>query len=179
VRTSVRLIAATNRDLPSLIRSKDFRDDLYFRLNVFQITVPPLRVRGDDVVLLARFFLNRSASALRKGQIQLTPAAEEILLAYEWPGNIRELKNVMERAAILCDTDEVGAEHLPREPQGSAFLRNTVGKDSDVLLSLNELERHYILHVMKTVNGNLSEAARILGVARNTLKAKLRLPEES
>src|SRR5262249_34333047 len=110
VRTSVRLIAATNRDMPSLIRSKDFRDDLYFRLNVFQITAPPLRARGNDIVLLARFFLNRSAAALRKGPIQLTPAAEEILLAYEWPGNIRELKNVMERAAILCDTDEVGAE---------------------------------------------------------------------
>lgn len=159
------------------MRSGAFREDLYFRLNAFEITVPALRDRGTDVVLLARFFLQRSAAALRKGPLRLTPEAEETLLSYGWPGNVRELRNVIERATILCETGETGVEHLPAELQASAFVssRCTSGsaRDSGTLPSLDEIERRYVEHVLKNVNGNLSQAARILGVARNTLKAKL------
>lgn len=173
IRANVRVIATTNRDLPARIRTSDFREDLYFRLKVFQIDVPPLRARGSDVVLLARFFLQRSATTLRKGPIRLMPRVEEILLGYDWPGNVRELRNVMERAAILCETGKVEVEHLPGELQASVFVRHHGASSCGAIPSLSEIERRYIAHVVETVGGNLSEAARILGIARNTLKAKL------
>ncbi|MBP90288.1 MAG: hypothetical protein CMJ64_26885 [Planctomycetaceae bacterium] len=177
VRTNVRVIAATNRDLQARIQSGDFRADLYFRLNAFQITVPLLRERDGDVVLLARFFLHRAASALRKGKLELTPPAEQILLSYHWPGNVRELHNVMERAAILCETGEIGTEHLPSELHASAFVAQHASGASGRMPSLAEMDRRYMAHVLESTGGNFSEAARILGVARNTLKAKLRPPD--
>ncbi len=177
IQTNVRVIAATNRDLQARIRSGSFREDLYYRLNAFQITVPPLRARGTDMVLLARFFLQRSATALRKGTLHLTPQAEEILLAYEWPGNVRELRNVVERAAILCKTGEIAGKHLPGDFQVSAFLRRHAAKGSGVMPSLAQIERRYVEHVVERADGNLSEAARILGIARNTLKARIRSPD--
>ncbi len=169
----VHVLAATNRDLKTMLESGALREDLYFRLNVFQIRVPPLRERGDDVVLLARFFLRRSASTLRKSPLELAGDAEETLVGYDWPGNIRELQNVMERAAILCDGGEVGVEHLPIEVQSSAFVQRQAPDKTTHMPSLDEIERRYVAHVTRRVNGNLSQAARILGIARNTLKAKL------
>ncbi len=178
IQTNVRVIAATNRDLPSRVRQGSFREDLFFRLNIFQIDVPPLRARGADIVLLARFFLQCFASALRKGPIRLTPQVEEILLVYGWPGNVRELRNMVERAAILCETGEVTAAHLPGQIQESAFVSREVGKATGAMPSLAEIERRYMVHVLESVDGNLSEAARILGIARNTLKSRLRLSEQ-
>ncbi len=177
VRTNVRLIAVTNRDLPSSVRSGTFREDLFFRLNTFQINVPPLRSRGNDVVLLARFFLDRSAASLRKGPIRLASEVEEILLAYGWPGNVRELRNVMERAAILCESGEVMVAHLPGEIQTSSYVSRQVDKGSGTMPSLNEIERRYVSYVVQSVGDNLSEAARVLGISRNTLKAKLHRSE--
>ena len=173
IRTNVRVIAATNRDLSKQVRLGALREDLYFRLKVFQIDVPPLRDRGPDVILLARFFLQRSAAALRKGAVRLTKPAEETLLAYDWPGNVRELRNVMERAAILCEAGEVGVEDLPAELQASSFVRQYGEKGSGVMPSLRDIERRYVAHVVDRVNGNMTEASQILGIARNTLKAKL------
>ena len=178
VRTDVRVIAATNRDLEARIGAGDFRQDLFYRLNVFQIVVPPLRNRGDDVVLLARFFLERSATALRKASVRLTAEVEELLSHYAWPGNVRELRNVMERAAILCDTGDVEAHYLPLELQAATFVRHEISMNHGSMPSLAEIERRYIVQVNESVDGNLSKAARILGIARNTLKAKLRTPEE-
>ena len=175
IRTNVRVLAASNRDLPERIREGQFREDLYFRLNVFPIMIPPLRQRASDVVLLGQVFLDRSAAALRKSSLQLGHSAQEILRAYEWPGNVRELRNVMERAAILCDTGVVEVSHLPGELQTAGWVRkNVTAKGSGPLPSLEEVEHRYILHVLQAVDGNLSEAARILGIARNTLKAKYR-----
>ncbi|MFQ5680134.1 MAG: sigma-54-dependent transcriptional regulator [Gemmatimonadota bacterium] len=180
VRTDVRIVAATNRDLASRIQDGRFREDLYFRLNAFQIAVPPLRERGSDVGLLARHFLGRSARDLRREPLQLSAEAEQMLLAYAWPGNVRELRNVMERAAIVCDTDVVDVEHLPRELQAGAFVRHqTAGSESSTLPPLSEIERRYIDFVCRQTDGNISKAARILGVARNTLKARLRSAAES
>ncbi len=178
IKVNVRVLAATNRDLQALIKSREFREDLYFRLNVFPIKVPPLRERAGDVVLLADFFLSRFARSLRKGALRLNAQARKLLSAYRWPGNVRELRNVMERAAILADEQEVGIEHMPSELQAAAFIEQHIAGRSEGLMPLVEIERLYMLHVVESAGGNISEAARILGVARNTLKARLRIVNE-
>ena len=178
IRMDVRVLATTNRDLLSQIRAGSFREDLFFRLNTFQINVPPLRERGADIVLLAKFLLQQSALALRKGPLCLTPQVEEILLSYRWPGNVRELSNMMERAAILCGTDEVTTAHLPGEIQTSSFVSKQEGNVFGDMSSLSEMEHCYVSYVVQRLGGNLSEAARLLGISRNTLKAKLRSHED-
>ncbi len=178
IRPNARVVAATNRDLKARARAGEFREDLYFRLNVFEVRLPPLRERGRDTVLLARHLLTRAAAALRKGPLRLSAAAEDMLLACGWPGNVRELRNVMERAAIVCESGEVDVEHLPGELQAAAFVRGQTAKGSGAVPSLAEVERRYIAQVVEGAGGNLSEAARLLGIARNTLKARLHLPDE-
>ena len=172
IHTNVRIIAATNRDLSSQVQAGLFRQDLFFRLNVFEINLPPLRNRGSDIVLLARHFLQGSVLLLRKGQMHLTGQVEKLLLRYQWPGNIRELRNVVERAAILCETDQITVGLLPAEIQSSAFLSKQVNSDGSIA-SLNEMNRRYVSHVLQSLGGNIAQAARVLGISRNTLKAKL------
>jgi transcriptional regulator with PAS, ATPase and Fis domain len=113
-RTDVRLITATNRDLRRQIEGGQFREDLYYRLNVIQIAVPPLRQRGDDVLLLLRYYLQRASEAHRLPQPELTPEAEQLLLRYQWPGNIRELKNMTERLVVRASEMPIRPEYLPR-----------------------------------------------------------------
>ena len=173
IRANVRIVAATNRDLPAMMRVGRFREDLYYRLNGFQIDVPPLRKRGDDIILLARFFLQRSAAAMRKEIRSLSLAAERLLLSYPWRGNVRELRNIIERSAILSEDTEVDVEHLPGELQASAFIRQEASSRRGSLPSLSDIELRYIQHVVGALGGNLSAAAKVLGVARNTLKAKI------
>ncbi len=177
IHADVRVIAATHRDLRARIGSGDFREDLFYRLNVFQIAPPPLRERGDDVTLLARRFIEQFAKAMGKGPLSLSGEAEQILSAYPWPGNVRELRNVMERATILCDQPQVTAHHLPAELQAAAFVRREGIASGRDMPSLADIEQQYVAHVAHAVGGNLSEAARVLGITRNTLKAKLRAPE--
>ena len=172
IQTNVRIIAVTNRDLSSQVQAGLFRQDLFFRLNVFEINLPPLRNRGGDIVLLARHFLQRSALALRKGQMHLTDQVEELLLKYQWPGNVRELRNVVERATILCETDQITVALLPAEIQSSAFLSKQTNSDGSIA-SLNEMNHRYVSYVVQSLDGNIAEAARVLGISRNTLKAKL------
>ena len=179
VRANVRVIAATNQDLPAQVERGEFRKDLYFRLNVFRIDVPPLRVRDRDVIELARFFLGRSAAALRKRTPDLAAEAEEVLLDYDWPGNVRELSNVMERAVILCDDDEVGPAHLPAEIRAPAFVRREANRTPGGLPSLHEIERRYVEYVLRSTDGSISEAARVLGISRNTLKSRLRPTQDT
>lgn len=178
IRTNVRLVAATNRDLEARVRRGDFREDLYFRLNVFPISVPPLRSRGDDIVLLARRFALEAGEALRKGPITLSESAEEYLLAYSWPGNVRELKNLMERGAILADGPQIDVAHLPAELQSSAFIRRSAPTEPSSMPALADIERKYVEFVCESVGGNLSRAARILGIARNTLKSKIKVASD-
>jgi DNA-binding NtrC family response regulator len=173
IHTDVRIVATTNRDLPALIAAGGFREDLYFRLNVFRIEVPPLRNRGGDVGLLAKFYLEQSSAALRKRPLRLSLPVQRLLQDYDWPGNVRELRNVMERAAILCEADEVGVGHVPSELQVAAFVRSQVAGISGALPSLEEIELRYIRQVVQSVGENLSEAARVLGISRNTLKSRL------
>lgn len=175
ISTQVRVIAATNQDLLAKVKNKEFREDLYFRLNVFRIDVPPLRIREADVILLANFFLKNFAKILAKGALNLHSDTERLLLSYNWPGNVRELRNIIERAVILCEENVIGIELLPSELHVSAFTSKEYKNESEKLVSLDEMEHQYMLHVFQSVKGNISEAARILGISRNTLKTRLRI----
>jgi two-component system, NtrC family, response regulator AtoC len=163
----VRLIAATNKDLAAMIKQGAFREDLYYRLNVINITLPPLRERKEDIAALARHFLKQYAKKLEKSITDLTSDALELLAGYHWPGNVRELENVVERAVILCESDQLGAEDL-------SVPTPAVIAELGTNPSLEEMEKNYILRVLKEANGNQSKASQLLGIDRKTLYLKLK-----
>ena len=163
----VRLIAATNKDLVAMIKKGTFREDLYYRLNVINITLPPLRERKEDIAALARHFLQQYAKKLDKSITDLTSDALELLAGYHWPGNVRELENVVERAVILCESDLLGAEDL--SVPAPAMIAE-LGTNP----SLEEMEKNYILRVLRETNGNQSKASQLLGIDRKTLYLKLK-----
>ncbi len=170
----VRIVSATNRDLESDIEEKSFRQDLYFRLNVIQLDVPPLRFRGNDILLLAQHFIEMYAERLKKEIKGMLKVTAQKLLAYDWPGNVRELKNAMERAVVLCQHDKISADDLPEKIRAySPANLGTPNFDPEELLSLEEMERRYIYHVLQKANSNKSLAAKILGLDRKTLYRKL------
>jgi two-component system NtrC family response regulator len=162
VRVDVRVIAATNRNLHEAVERGQFRADLYYRLNVFDIRIPPLRERRDDIPLLAASFLREFAGATT----ELTPAAIESLCRYGWPGNVRELRNVLERAAIVCEEAFIDAEHLSL----------SIGAAVPPLIStdLGVLERQAIEQALREVRGNKVRAARQLGITRTQLYSRLK-----
>jgi DNA-binding NtrC family response regulator len=169
----VRLIAATNRDLRGLIASGGFREDLFYRLNVITITIPPLRERAEDVPELARHFLRSCSRRAPCAARDFSPAALLALAGYAWPGNVRELQNVVERAVILCESELIEPKDLGMAPPPAAAERGGAG-------SLGEIEREHILRVLREAGGNQSRASQLLGIDRKTLYLKLRkygLPE--
>ena len=163
----VRVIAATNRDLREVIRQGKFREDLYYRLNVINITVPPLRDREEDIPELAVYFLQKYGQRLSKQLQGFTQEAFVSLGSYPWPGNVRELENVVERAAILSDADLVGVKDLSI-PSISVLQEKGAGS------SLEDMERDYILRVLREYHGNQSKASQVLGIDRKTLYLKLK-----
>ena len=170
----VRIVAATNRDLESATEEHRFREDLYFRINVVQINLPPLRSRAGDILLLAQHFLSRFALRANKQVTGLSPKAAERLLSYSWPGNVRELSNCIDRAVALSQYDPIGLEALPEKVRsGSRQDVLAASLDPTELVSLAEIERRYVLHVLDTVKGNRSLAAQILAIDRRTLYRKL------
>jgi two-component system response regulator HydG len=174
VRFDARLIATTNRDLESMIDEEHFREDLYFRINVINVQLPPLRARGSDVLLLAQHFLTQHAARAAKHVTGISAAAAERLTNYAWPGNVRELQNCIERAVALARYDEIAVDDLPEKVR--AYRRSHVlvaSDDPSELVSLEEVERRYILRVMEAVGGNKTLAARVLGMGRKTLYRKL------
>jgi transcriptional regulator with PAS, ATPase and Fis domain len=172
-RIDVRIIAATNRDLAEMIRERAFRKDLYFRLKVLVIEVPPLRDRREDVLPLAHAFMRRGCATYHCGPCSLSPAALDHLLAYAWPGNVRELEHAMERAVVLAEgKPKIEAGDLPPEIAGEAAGRGA-GEGGSVL-PLAEVERRHILHALEKMGGNRKETARVLGIGANTLWRKLR-----
>ncbi len=174
VAIDVRVIAATNRDLESAVDERRFREDLYFRLNVIQVALPPLRSRAGDVLPLAQHFLSTIAQRADKLVTGIGPAAAEKLIAYTWPGNVRELQNCMERAVAVARFDQVVVDDLPdrvRDYKSSHVL--VAGDDPSELVPLEEVERRYTLRVLESVRGNKAAAARVLGVERKTLYRKL------
>src|SRR6266851_2087200 len=169
-RIDVRIIAATNRDLAEMVRSRGFRKDLYFRLKVLAVEVPPLSERREDVLPLAHAFMRRSCATYHCGPCSLSPAALDRLLAYDWPGNVRELEHAMERAVVLAEgKPRITAADLPPEVGGGAGP----AEDSESL-PLAEVERRHILRVLEKLGGNRTETARTLGIGANTLWRKLR-----
>jgi two-component system response regulator HydG len=178
----VRLLSATNRDLEVAMEERRFREDLYFRINVIPIEVPPLRARGTDVLILAQHLVGTLAERSGKSVTGISENAAERLLNYSWPGNVRELRNVVERAVALTRYDKIAVEDLPPKIRDYRSSQVFVGGDDPTeLMSLEDLERRYIRHVLQTVGDNKSVAARILGLDRKTLYRKLKhygLPEE-
>jgi two-component system response regulator HydG len=169
-----RIVATTNRDIDSLVADGKFREDLYYRLNVIQIDLPPLRARDNDVLLLARHFLEHYASASGKQVTGIATPAAERLLAYPWPGNVRELRNCIERAVALTQYDSVVVADLPEKIREHAKPPVVAASDNPAdLISLDELERRYISHVLSATSGNKTIAARILGLDRKTLYRKI------
>jgi two-component system response regulator AtoC len=162
ISVDVRVIAATNRNLKQAVAEGKFREDLYYRLNLFPIEVPPLRERPADIPRLARFFLARAAQNLGKPNLMLTPEAERVLAAYAWPGNVRELENTMERVAILCD-EAIEPDDLPVTSSGPA--RPVLFKD---------IERQAIEDALRANDGNRTRTARQLGISLRTLQYRLK-----
>jgi two-component system response regulator HydG len=174
VTIDVRVIAATNRDLEGAIEEKRFREDLYFRLNVIQIPLPPLRSRAGDVLPLAQHLLETFAARAGKPITAIAPAAAEKLAAYAWPGNVRELQNCIERAVALARFDQIVVDDLPQKIKDYHPSHVLVASDDpSELAPMEEVERRYVLRVLEAVHGNKAAAARILGFERKTLYRKL------
>lgn len=169
-----RIVAATHRDLQQAAQDGSFREDLLYHLSVVHVAVPPLRSRGSDILLLAQHFLTRFVSESRLGVVGIAESAAERLLTYPWPGNIRELRNAVERGAALTQFDHVRAQDLPERIRGYEPRHVLIaGDDLDELVSLEEVEKRYILKVLQAAGGNKSLAAQTLGVSRRTLYRKL------
>jgi DNA-binding NtrC family response regulator len=171
VEVDVRVLCATNRDLKEEIRRGRFREDLYFRLHVFTIQLPTLKERREDVPLLVHHFIEKYNAETGKHVQGLSPSAMGILQAYAWPGNIRELRNTVERAMILADGDIIGEEHLPPDMQASrpeaATLRVALG------IPIDQVEKEYILASLQKNGGNKARTAEVLGISEKTLYNKL------
>jgi len=168
----IRIIAATNKDLLQLIREGKFREDLYYRLCVMELKVPPLRDRKEDILPLARFFVDRVAERLKIRNLHLDAACIDYLQDYNWPGNVRELENVIERAAILSPDGTILVQHLP--PTISSLRKSPIESIFRGNPSLVQVERAYIEKVLESTDGNKTKAARILGIDLSTLWRKLK-----
>ena len=168
----VRILAATNRDLEEEIKRGNFRRDLFYRLNVIALHLPPLRVRADDVPLLAETFLARHAEQRGEPQKQISDAAMEILQSYSWPGNVRELENALERAVILTDGEIISVDGLP-EKIGERRAEPLVSERTAANPTMETIERAYIMWVLESEQGNKTRAAEVLGIDPSTLHRKL------
>jgi len=180
LRADVRLIAATNKSLEQLVKEGKFRDDLYFRLNVVRIVMPPLRDRKDDIPLLVRTFLRQFSKANDKEVVDVTPEAMNALLTYNWPGNVRELRTAIEHGVVMATGSKITVRDLPpslRQAAGTTLPRGisaakAFGEKSSPL-DLHETERKLILQALATTNGNVTAAAKKLGISRRTLHRKI------
>jgi DNA-binding NtrC family response regulator len=170
IKVDARIIAATNRDLESEVRKGNFREDLFYRIHVVTIALPPLRERKDDIPLLAAHFLNKFSVANHKTVSSLDSDVIEALAAYDWPGNVRELENAIERAVVLCPTDAIDIRYLPRAIRDA----HTAVPHADRELNLLETERLLILRSLEKTSWNQTKAAEILGVSRKQLRTKMR-----
>lgn len=177
IEVDVQVVAATNRDLREGVAQRTFREDLYFRLNLVPLALPPLRERPEDVAPLARYWLDAANRRYGRHVRGFTPEAEARLRAYTWPGNVRELRNLVERLVILCPGEWIEVAQLPPEVQvaghPAAGDGGADGAAAPRLTALGAWEQAYIRHVLASVGGNKTRAARILGITRQTLRAKL------
>ena len=172
IQVDVRVIAATNRSLEAMMKEKGFREDLFYRLNVFSLNIPPLRERRDDIPMLVEHFI-RNSSVVPKRTARVSDEALEVLKRYPWPGNVRELENVIERALILCDRGLVEPEHLPMGVRLEPAIR-PADDDGGHLVTLDEVERRYIKRVLDDCKGHRQKAASVLGISERNLYRKLK-----
>jgi two-component system response regulator HydG len=177
IQVDVRLISATNRKLDEMVADKQFREDLYFRIKGVTIVISPLRERREDIPLLIHFFMKQAAEKYSKKQVGLKPETLQALIGYSWPGNVRQLRNVVENMVVLSkDDDDLGPSSLPVEvrPSGSGGPAVAGGMDNLVGISLEQAERELIRNTLKLTNGNREQAAKILGIGERTLYRKIR-----
>ena len=178
-----RVLAATNRNLEVEVEQRRFREDLFYRINVVTLHVPPLRARAGDILLLAQHFLRRIANRINKPVRGFSEPAARMLLDYDWPGNVRELENCIERAVALCRLDEVTVDDLPTKVQEFHAKRivipTGVSGSPDAMITMEEMERRYVRQVLEAVRGNKTHAARILGIDRRSLYRRLETPYDA
>ena len=172
IKVDVRLIAATNRDLEKLIEKEQFRQDLYYRLNVFPIHIPPLRDRKTDILLLSDYFAERYSKQNHKNVRRISTPAIDMLMAYHWPGNVRELENCIERAVLISDDDVIHGHHLPPTLQ-TAEASGTVPRGT-LAATLESVERELILEALKSSRGNMAAAAESLGITERIMGLRVR-----
>jgi DNA-binding NtrC family response regulator len=173
VSVDVRVIAATHRNLKEEVAAGRFREDLYYRLHIVPINLPPLRHRTDDLPVLVNHFLQRLGPELRKSNLQIDPAVFEMMKNYHWPGNVRELENVLERAAVLCEADHITVADLPPLVKDRSAVFQLPSENLDLNQTLEEVERALIERAMSRAHGVKAEAARLLGIKATTLLYKL------
>jgi Nif-specific regulatory protein len=166
----VRIVAATNRDLEKSVASRTFREDLYYRLNVFPVYMPPLRERRTDILLLAEFFLDKYAKENQKNITRISTSAIDMLIEYHWPGNVRELQNCIERAVIICDNDTIKSIHLPPSLQTA---QTTPGKEISLSVSVENFEKELIIEGLKRNNGNQTKTSRDLDTSLRIINYKI------
>jgi Nif-specific regulatory protein len=172
IRTNIRLIAATNKDLEKAIAAGEFREDLYYRLNVFAIFVPPLRERKPDVLLLADHFLEKFSKEHAKNVKRIATPAIDMLSSYHWPGNVRELANVIERAVVVCDSQVIHAHHLP--PTLQTAEASGTGQTATLRDSLEAFEKDALQDALKSARGNRAKAARLLATTERIFNYRVR-----
>ncbi len=171
LKSNIRLITATNRDLEKAVANNMFREDLYYRLNVFPIYIPPLRERKTDILLLAEFFLEKFARENKKNIKRISTQAIDLLIQYHWPGNVRELQNCMERAVLICDSATIGAIHLPPTLQSSNSVNS--GGMHTLASAVENFERDLIIDALKQSNGNQTKAAKLLDTSLRIINYKI------
>jgi two-component system response regulator HydG len=171
-KVDVRILAATNKNLQDLVKKGLFREDLFYRLNVITIIIPPLRERGDDILLLAHHFLTQFAAESGKATLRFSDEALQSLRSYNWPGNVRELENVIQRLVVMTDGDVIDVPDLP------SLMRFSALRKTGFTRTLAEVESEYITNVLASVDGNKTRAAEILGIDRKTLREKLKRTEQ-
>jgi DNA-binding NtrC family response regulator len=167
---NVRIIAATNRDLDAEVKAGRFREDLYYRLRVIELQIPPLRERQEDIMPLAHFFLEKTSQAMGRGTIGFMPKVADQLLGYAWPGNVRQLQNTVEHAVTLCNGKRISLNDLPRELL--SVQRKTDSPES--IRPLDDVEREHILASLQLADGDKVLASRRLGISLSTLYNKLK-----
>ena len=173
-KVDVRILAATNKDLHSLVKNGNFREDLFYRLNVINITLPPLRERNDDILPLANHFLNKFAEEAGRTPPVFSDGALNALRNYSWPGNVRELENLIQQLIVMTEDDVLDITELP------SLMRFSASKETGLVRTLAEVETEHVRNVLASVDGNKTKAAEILGIDRKTLREKLKphLPSE-
>jgi transcriptional regulator with PAS, ATPase and Fis domain len=176
LKSDFRVVAATNRPIASALAENRLRADLYYRLNTFQIEIPPLRERKEDIPPLVATFLKRFAQELGKDEPEIAPEAFQKLLDYSWPGNVRELQNAMEYAVVLARQNKISVKELPAEVQLPVALQQTERNNNGItgVQNLDDMERNAIIQALAQCHGNKKKAAQVLGIQRPTLYNKMK-----